>query len=451
MSIYLLREREFITNNQEVYKFGCSATIRVRLSKYPKGSELIMVWNTFDYDHKDVETKVLKILKKRFSQRTDIGREYFSGSLRKIISEVNDYWTKYLLHPPKPIKKIKLEPISPELIELLNSKIATVPGLLINSVAELTCYQLYKNVWRQIDLEEFKDCLGPEFKTTLIRFALENQLDWNSLMNEYLIATYYKDIKMKAPDKHTCLVDDLKNLGVYLVDLKQMTLQKVFACAYYDHKYVFEAHTSLWYDCSLQRVISVLSSNMIKFVRHIITEQDGFNLYEGPEFDLVEQIVTCFGYSDALYRCETLPSQIPNKSVLVGKSEDIGTHPLLLPVLKYIADETSLSQQPDYFNSTYEINYMILGVLGHRINIRWIDEQQICSRELFLQLCRDVYDKRKDVLDVFTFLVTVPIITRDYLIRMLQTDTGGIIRQYLAMTGFSISKQQTILSNLYLY
>ena len=76
--IYIVKLREFVTRNENVYKIGRCKCIEQRLKNYPKGSMLI------HYEKVEDQYKSEKLLKeafkKWFKQRTDLGSEYFNHS-----------------------------------------------------------------------------------------------------------------------------------------------------------------------------------------------------------------------------------------------------------------------------------------------------------------------------------------------------------------------------------
>lgn len=82
--MYLLKEREFCSLNQPVYKFGFSNDFTGRMKNYPKGSIVLMSKRV--NDGRQVEREVMCALCKRFKQRKDLGREYFEGPLREILA-----------------------------------------------------------------------------------------------------------------------------------------------------------------------------------------------------------------------------------------------------------------------------------------------------------------------------------------------------------------------------
>jgi hypothetical protein len=77
--IYLIQEREFIKTGENIYKVGKThQPNQTRISHYPKGSNLLLYAPCDDCDI--CERKVLLILRQKYINRTDIGREYFEGN-----------------------------------------------------------------------------------------------------------------------------------------------------------------------------------------------------------------------------------------------------------------------------------------------------------------------------------------------------------------------------------
>jgi hypothetical protein len=85
--IYLVKEREFIKTNENIYKIGRSKQENTkRFLQYPKGSELIL--QEVCIDCIKTEKMIINEFKKHFIHRKDIGNEYFEGDylkMRKIV------------------------------------------------------------------------------------------------------------------------------------------------------------------------------------------------------------------------------------------------------------------------------------------------------------------------------------------------------------------------------
>ena len=84
-SLYIVHEREFINSKQNIYKIGRSeqACLR-RIKTYPKGSELYFHMRVSDSVR--AEKRALRAFKSMFKQRKDIGKEYFEGDIRLMLS-----------------------------------------------------------------------------------------------------------------------------------------------------------------------------------------------------------------------------------------------------------------------------------------------------------------------------------------------------------------------------
>ena len=85
--IYLVKEREFIKTNENIYKIGRSKQENTkRFLQYPKGSELILQETCIDCIK--TEKMIINEFKNHFIHRKDIGYEYFEGDylkMRKIV------------------------------------------------------------------------------------------------------------------------------------------------------------------------------------------------------------------------------------------------------------------------------------------------------------------------------------------------------------------------------
>jgi hypothetical protein len=74
--VYLIKEREFIKTNENIFKIGKSTNIKGRMPAYPKDSLIYMI----AYCQTDVHTFEKSIIKRfdtLFTKRVDIGLEYY--------------------------------------------------------------------------------------------------------------------------------------------------------------------------------------------------------------------------------------------------------------------------------------------------------------------------------------------------------------------------------------
>jgi hypothetical protein len=85
--IYLLRTREFINANNNIFKIGrteqCDGK---RFAGYPKGSEIEFIIHI--NNNVEVEKTLIDIFKKEFIQKIEFGSEYFEGDRYKMIEHI---------------------------------------------------------------------------------------------------------------------------------------------------------------------------------------------------------------------------------------------------------------------------------------------------------------------------------------------------------------------------
>lgn len=102
--IYLLRLREFVRLNEDVFKLGRTGDIFIRISQYPKDSDVYFY--CWVEDEVEMETLLLRCLCQKFIQRTDIGREYFQGPLKSILNVMNSL----IFEEPEPAQENTVPP-----------------------------------------------------------------------------------------------------------------------------------------------------------------------------------------------------------------------------------------------------------------------------------------------------------------------------------------------------
>jgi len=83
--IYLIRTREYIDKEEHVYKIGKTKQyFDKRMASYAKGSEQHLSISVFG-DIDEIETKLINLFIEKFTQRQDIGREFFEGNPREMM------------------------------------------------------------------------------------------------------------------------------------------------------------------------------------------------------------------------------------------------------------------------------------------------------------------------------------------------------------------------------
>jgi hypothetical protein len=82
--IYLLREREFIKTNENIYKIGKSKQeFGKRFSQYPNQSQMYLHLYVNDVDK--FEKTLIDLFSIEFNKRIDIGYEYFEGNVNNML------------------------------------------------------------------------------------------------------------------------------------------------------------------------------------------------------------------------------------------------------------------------------------------------------------------------------------------------------------------------------
>lgn len=74
--LYLIKEREFIKTNENVFKIGKTTNIKHRMPAYPKDSRVYVIMHCATDIHA-VEKKLIEHFDEHFTKRTDIGNEYY--------------------------------------------------------------------------------------------------------------------------------------------------------------------------------------------------------------------------------------------------------------------------------------------------------------------------------------------------------------------------------------
>jgi hypothetical protein len=85
--IYLIIEKEYITNNEDIFKIGKTTQKRLkRFDKYKSGS-ILLSYNRCTNCHTS-EKEIIELFKTKYKQRLDIGLEYFEGNHEDMIDDI---------------------------------------------------------------------------------------------------------------------------------------------------------------------------------------------------------------------------------------------------------------------------------------------------------------------------------------------------------------------------
>lgn len=92
--IYLLKEREFIKTNENIFKIGKTHQEGLsRFSSYPNGSQLLLHIICKNCDA--IEKNIILSFKKKYIQRLEIGHEYFQGNYQDMLKDILEEVTNY--------------------------------------------------------------------------------------------------------------------------------------------------------------------------------------------------------------------------------------------------------------------------------------------------------------------------------------------------------------------
>ena len=117
--IYLIQEREFIKTKENIYKIGKTKQENLkRFHSYPNGSSLLFHMICKDCDI--LERILMKLFKKMFKHRKDIGNEYFEGDPIQMIIVI--FQNNSQLHFNKEFLDFHKEPESCKSQRLANKK-----------------------------------------------------------------------------------------------------------------------------------------------------------------------------------------------------------------------------------------------------------------------------------------------------------------------------------------
>jgi hypothetical protein len=85
--VYLIQEREFVQSGKPVFKIGKSKQLNFeRFKQYPKGS--VMIHQSACINCDECEKEIILFFRKKYTQRNDIGAEYFEGDYNIMLRDI---------------------------------------------------------------------------------------------------------------------------------------------------------------------------------------------------------------------------------------------------------------------------------------------------------------------------------------------------------------------------
>jgi len=188
--LYILREREFLNLRSPIYKIGkTKQEPNNRLSGYPKGSEIYAFIQVHDCD--TAEKDLIRIFDDNFEQVSEYGREYYRGSIEKMIIELTTFRNSLYddnYNPPSNIIKI-----------------LTDAGYSQDVIECIVCNSEQDNVNDLINVSD--DLLESEIKTIPTMVEGNTIININNIRTEKArpddIDTFVDHIKDKRPTWYT--------------------------------------------------------------------------------------------------------------------------------------------------------------------------------------------------------------------------------------------------------
>tara|TARA_Y100001935_G_scaffold237960_1_gene223908 strand:+ start:644 stop:1480 length:837 start_codon:yes stop_codon:yes gene_type:complete len=206
--IYLIIEREFIKTDENIYKIGKTKQEKFkRFSQYPKGSCLLYYQKVNDYEK--VEKEIIEKLKDKYKIQTDIGREYFKGSLIDIILDIIKITRNYVDAEGKMVDESKK--YLTEYYNKLEESLLPQKELMDN----------FKKVLNgQMKEEEYEELLGSGNRHYLHSHKALYDIILKSLLEEYLICEYIVNTnQLKGrEDSERCLILSRYNSYKYIIE-----------------------------------------------------------------------------------------------------------------------------------------------------------------------------------------------------------------------------------------
>jgi hypothetical protein len=221
--IYLLREREFIKLNQEIYKIGMTTKSNYgRFLQYPKNSELLFQMKCINCVKN--ERTILKKFENKYIKQTDIGSEYFEGNVLEMINIIYDV----IMNEYETISKKQNNTLVKEIRNNTLEELQIIEECIIHNHKYIGKKKKHNNILKSIDIndDEYilltnKCILTDDEKNKLKKHELKKlygveKLNENILkLDELQIENYYKLTNVhNCEDNEIIMITDLlKNIG----------------------------------------------------------------------------------------------------------------------------------------------------------------------------------------------------------------------------------------------
>lgn len=205
--IYVIKEREFIKTNEQIYKIGKTAQLNFkRFSQYSKGSKILYYQKT--NKHSEAENVIINNLRGIFKRRKDIGNEYFECNLVDMLLEVikairgDNFSGKYVDESKKELQ---------EFYEKQQSNLPSKDDLFDN---------FFKLIKDEMTEEEYEKCLTDNNRQHLTSHQAINDVILASILEMYCSLDYIIKSKQLSgkPDKDRYMILSRYNAFKYIIN-----------------------------------------------------------------------------------------------------------------------------------------------------------------------------------------------------------------------------------------
>jgi hypothetical protein len=197
--VYLLKEREFVKTNENIYKIGKTRQHNnKRFFAYPKDS--ILLFQILCDDCDKLENDIIKVFKKKYNQCKNIGIEYFEGDCNDMIDTI--FYLKKNMYDD--VNKMN-ENLEKNKIKLINLNNENEKRSLIN-LEERERNKLIKYINNIINTD-FKKiiCMEKKERNNIER----NNIERNISESEIFFLKYFKKITLLNDENFISIRDFL--------------------------------------------------------------------------------------------------------------------------------------------------------------------------------------------------------------------------------------------------
>ena len=180
--IYLLKLREFIRTNENIYKIGRTSQNGLkRINQYPKGSELILFRKCINCIQ--LELELIKNFKIKYKHQPKYGNEYFEGNEHSMVKDINKLIDEEIeqfdiIIKDKPLDKPKTIELSKQIIDLskkiIINKYKDLVDITDNTIKITITNKILKSGYYQLQNDNIHYFFGDNMTEKLLDVLFNN-------------------------------------------------------------------------------------------------------------------------------------------------------------------------------------------------------------------------------------------------------------------------------------